>query len=406
MRRSDLEGQRVAIWGPGKEGLAAADFIQGVPFVFLDEAEGPAEIGGHSVQHGITQIRAVLSTCDVLVKSPGVSLYRSELVEFRERGGIVTSLLNLWLAEPSKAKRIGVTGTKGKSTTASLLAHALARLGKSVQLVGNIGVPVTEATEADYHILELSSYQCADIEGKLDVALVSNLYPEHLDWHGSEAAYYRDKANLLSAGATKLISAQAAATGVILPEDVSVFDPDRVIETNNPYLRRPHNQKNLAAVQAVLDVLGLNLPEMDDFHGLPHRQQELGEKAGVLYVNDSISTTPQSAIAALEVYAHRPVTLIAGGHDRGVDYAPLVNYLKSHEVAGVVCMGPSGERIHDGLSGMKNLFMARNMSEAMALARDMTPEGGVILLSPAAPSYGLFANFEERGRVFSQEAGL
>jgi UDP-N-acetylmuramoylalanine-D-glutamate ligase len=181
----------------------------------------------------------------------------------------------------------------------------------------------------------------------------------------------------------------------------------------NPYLARAHNLSNLCAALTVAKFLGFDLGEAlaasADFRGLPHRQQELGEIGGVLWVDDSISTAPEAALAALAVYSGRRVTLIAGGYDRGVDYAKLTDALGRGAAAAVICLGPAGARLCASLralgSGPEAVLVA-SMAAAVARAREVTPAGGVVLLSPAAPSYGLYRDFSERGRDFAAEAGF
>ncbi len=364
----------------------------------------------------------------MLVKSPGISLYRPEIDRARKRGVTVTSLLNLWFAEGSGPTTLCVTGTKGKSTTAALLAHILARLGKRTALAGNIGVPVTtiDRQRTEFAVIEVSSYQAADFDGVCDVAVLTSLFPEHLDWHGTLAAYYRDKLNLLRRARRTVVNraadpAVALATclfndpAVLHFRGTGIFDGEREIGLVSPghYLARPHNLSNLCAALTVVKMLGgdlgLALTASLDFRGLPHRQQELGEADGVLYVDDSISTAPEAALAALDVYAGREVTLIAGGYDRGVDYGKLVTALARGAARAVICLGPSGARIGAGLralAGAPPVVLAPSMAAAVASAKQLTPPGGVVLLSPAAPSYGLYRDFAERGRDFAQKAGF
>lgn len=417
MTPDQLTGRRVAIWGLGKEGREAARLLADRPFVFLDDAEsGPDQVDGHSVHRGAAALVDALLQTDVLIKSPGVSLYRPEIAAFQARGGIVTSLLNLWnAARTDRALTLAITGTKGKSTTAALLAHVLAALGRRVVLAGNIGVPVTEIRDpqADTLVLELSSYQTADFSGRCDLALVTSLYPEHLNWHGDEARYYRDKLALLNRAGFRLAHAQVrTAAPDLLPPDVVFYDAFHG-PLDNAYLARPHNRANVGGVLAVVNHLGLSreaaFAAMRTFQGLPHRQQELGTRDGILYVDDSISTTPQSAIAAMSVYHPRPITLIAGGFDRGVDLRPLVDALCDRNGAvAVVCLGASGARLFHDLRARDRsaVFLAEDMPEAVGLARHVTPSGGVILLSPAAPSFGLFRDYMARGAAFAQAAGF
>ena len=437
MRAADLGDARVAIWGLGREGRAAIGFLRArhprLSLIVLDDAEGAAQSGDFDnleYAFGPRAIAQALGRADVLVKSPGVSLYRPEIAQARERGIVITSLLNLWFAEGPTLETICVTGTKGKSTTASLLAHILARLGRRTALAGNIGVPVAaiDQTAADIAVIEVSSYQAADFDGLCDIAVLTSLFPEHLDWHGSLDAYYRDKLNLLR-HSRYAIANRAATPAHGLAQaffgDVAglhwcgnaIFDgAARIGAVGNRYLARPHNLSNLSAALAVVKRLGLDidlaaaLAAAEDFRALPHRQQEIGEIDGVLYVDDSISTAPQSTLAALDVYAGREVTLIVGGYDRGIDYRPLVERLAGGAAHAIICLGDSGRRIHDQLRArnpeLAGLAASLSMTEAVAAAKRMTASGGVVLLSPAAPSYGQYRDFAERGRDFVAKAGL
>jgi UDP-N-acetylmuramoylalanine--D-glutamate ligase len=439
MRAADLKDKNIVIWGTGREGKAAAAFLRktlpNAPFIFVDEAQGSDAIEGLGCECAVIRgddISAALDAADVLIKSPGVSLYHPLVQKLKARGVPVTSLLNLWLADPRTATVIGITGTKGKSTTAALLAHALTALGKKAIAVGNIGVPVTESSDenADFIVVEVSSYQAANIDEKCPVGLLTSLYPEHLDWHKSLDVYYKDKLNLIAHCPTKIVNHEALETlkqhNLSLNEALFFNQPSGIHTKNgcfydngqtiglikNAYLSRAHNLSNVCAVLAALKHLGLDMKAalrgMEDFRGLPHRQQELGKKDSILYVDDSIATTPQSAIAAMEAYPGRALTLIAGGQDRGIDYTPLVDYVLQKKIHAVICMGPSGERIFNTLklSRSENISMCGSMKEAVTLAKTHTPQGGVILLSPAAPSYGLFKDFVERGKCFAEAAGF
>lgn len=455
--------QNILIWGTGREGMAAAHLLRRhdptIKLQFFDETQ-PAHADeilslGH-LTVGANHFTSLLTGSNMLVKSPGVSLYHPLIGQAQHAKIPVTSLLNLWMeldVEPLRAagkragtspkitspKIIAVTGTKGKSTTASLCAHILNHLGKKTVLLGNIGEAVGECDvrEFDYIVLELSSYQTADFAHHCDCALLTCLYPEHLDWHGSLDQYYHDKLNLLTHAHQKFAAQQTRAVieGLKLPiadndqtkfpHDIHFISPD--LDANlikNDYLKRPHNLANVALVVQALESFGFDQTEclktLNDFKGLPHRQQELGIINNILYVDDSISTTPQSAIAALEIYKHRPISIIVGGYDRGIDYAPLVDYLREHaSLKSVITMGPSGDRIYNALNALSEIYSpqspapkpqttidkAQTMAEAVSLAqssldKSLGKSGGVILLSPAAPSYGLYKNFIERGLAF------
>ena len=440
MRAAELGAARVAIWGLGREGRAAIGFLRErhpkLPLLLLDDAadaEAPREFDGIDCAFGAEQIARVVDDVDVIVKSPGVSLYRHEIETARHNGVKITSLLNLWFAERIDMTTICVTGTKGKSTTASLVAHILGKLGRRAALVGNIGVPITEIdpATADYAVVEVSSYQAADFDGLCDVAVLTSLFPEHVDWHNTLDAYYRDKLNLLRHSRQAVVNLEAAFTIGQLAQTslrqacyfndergVRFRGPDifdcrgRIGDVRNRYLARPHNASNVCAALTVVKLLDIDLAAAldatGDFAALPHRQQELGEIGGILFVDDSISTAPELAIAALSVYAGRDITVIVGGYDRGIDYGKLVTTLAQGVARAVICLGASGERIHAGLLAAPKrpeavfaTYRAQSMGEAVAYAKQVTPAGGVVLLSPAAPSYGYYRDFAERGRDFA-----
>jgi UDP-N-acetylmuramoylalanine--D-glutamate ligase len=447
MRAADLAARRVAVWGLGREGRAAIGFLRKhcpkLPLLVLADApdgQAPMAIEG-DVEYvfGADEIIRAIERVDVIVKSPGVSLYRREIQSAREKGAEVTSLLNLWFAEQFGLRTICVTGTKGKSTTASLIAHILEKLGRKVALAGNIGVPITQidGASADFGVIEVSSYQAADFDGICDVAVLTSLYPEHIDWHLTLENYFRDKINLLSRGKCQIVNHEAAAAMERLAgepptrrylfndrsgfhlRDTRLFDGNRAIgEVPNPYLARLHNKSNLCAALAVMKSLSIDpktaLDASGGFRGLAHRQEELGEIEGVLFVDDSISTIPESTLAALAVYEGRDITLILGGYDRGIEYGKLVAAILGGAVKTVICLGNSGERIYSlawELTSQRhycacNIHRATSMEDAVLLARRVTSPGGVVLLSPAAPSYGQYRDYIERGRDFAAKAGL
>jgi UDP-N-acetylmuramoylalanine--D-glutamate ligase len=409
MHVDDLRGRRIAIWGFAREGRAALRFLRermpDLAITVLEDASGcDADV---PLIQGRAAIEQAIGGFDVVVKSPGISLYDPLVQRARADGVRFTSLLNLWFAETPACRTICVTGTKGKSTTTALIAHVLRGLGWQAMAAGNIGVPVTELPRRglDAAVIEVSSYQAADFAGCCDIAVLTSLHQEHLDWHGSVEAYRRDKLNLLRHARLAIANADARAfTAELGP--VAYFDPRVAFDIGNRYLARPHNLCNLSAALSVTAFLGFDveraLKAAETFAPLPHRQQEIGEIDDVLYVDDSISTTPEAAIAALDVYSGRPITVILGGHDRGIDYAPLVTRLRLEPRPGVVVMDASGERILGMLGSDPRVRRAASMREAVVLAREATPRGGVILLSPAAPSYGRYASFVERGQDFAR----
>lgn len=424
MRCDDLLNKRVVIWGTGKEGCAAARYLRdkcpACTFTFVDENAGaqlPDELSSVQICADCAQ---ALNAADVVIKSPGVSLYHPLLETFKARGGSVTSLMNLWMAENENSCVVAITGSKGKSTTTSLLVHVLEALGKKAVALGNIGIPVTECVASDYDVcvLEVSSYQAANFDGAPRIGVLTSLFPEHLDWHKTLEAYYRDKCNLLAHCKEKLVEKNAAMIAAIpqatLFNDQAGFHiVDAIVQNGthqiapleNEFLLRRHNHGNVCAVMAVIEKLNLDLPAalkaMQSYRGLPHRQQAICKIAGVHYIDDSISTTPQSAIAAMQAFAAHPITLIAGGQDRGIDFSGLCSYIAENDIT-VVCLGESGLRIHKSLceGNYARSFRAATMEEAVLVAQAHTSKGGVILLSPASPSYDMYKDYIDRASYF------
>jgi UDP-N-acetylmuramoyl-L-alanine---L-glutamate ligase len=267
--------------------------------------------------------------------------------------------------------------------------------------------------------------------------VLTSLYPEHADWHQSVERYVRDKINLLSRSRLRIVNSAAAdrvnkiirgspgqnylfndAAGIHSDDSGIIDGGDRIGIVRNDYLVRAHNRSNLCAALAVakmLDIeLGAALDATRDFQGLPHRQQELGQNGDVLFVDDSISTIPESTLAALAVYAGRDITLIVGGYDRGIDYDKLLETLAAGAAKAVICLGDSGRRIYDQTRAASTpggtlpcpIHLARSMEDAVSYATRITPPGGVVLLSPASPSYGNYRDYIERGRDFAARAGL
>jgi UDP-N-acetylmuramoylalanine--D-glutamate ligase len=296
-------------------------------------------------------------------------------------------------------------------------------------------VPLLDLPDAPLFVLELSSYQCSDLTDSPRVAVVTSLFPEHLDAHGGEKEYYRDKLNLLRHRPEMIVV--NGADGRLRDEirgltDANGFPPipaaaddsrfrvegDLVHCSDEPLfpratlrLKGEHNGRNLCVALAVLDGLGIDVPGQKDalaaavasFEGLPHRLTEIADPSGLTFVDDTLSTSPYSAMHAIDAYADRPLTVLLGGTDRGLDYSPLRHFLTDREIT-VIGLPDSGPRILAELAGLERVraVPADDLADAVRLARELTPPGGVVLLSPAAPSYGQFRNFEHRSEVFAE----
>jgi UDP-N-acetylmuramoyl-L-alanine---L-glutamate ligase len=443
VRFSELDGASVGVWGAGREIASFADQLaRRLPSARIAVAvfDAPAQADVRAklrspdvrivVRDGdrVEAVAAALSGCDVVVRSPGVSIYRPELQAVLAAGTPVTTATSLWLADRGGAGVLGVTGTKGKSTTAALALHLARAAGLTAHLAGNIGVPALDLLDrdaAEVTVLELSSYHTADLEIGPEVALVTNLYREHTDWHGSEQAYRADKLRLLALPGVRVAVlrarderlAQTAADVEILrfglpggwdatAAGIALRGELQATSDELP-LRGEHNVLNLCAALTALEALGVEpapLPgALDGFRALPHRLETVLERDGVEWVNDSISTTPESAIAALASFPARELVLIAGGQDRGQDFAELARAVAGAD-ASVIAVPSTGRRLLEalrdaGVAGDRALA-ASDLRQAVGLAHRIARPGTTVLLSPAAPSYDFYRDFEQRGERF------
>lgn len=448
MRISRLEGRRVALWGWGREGRAAYGAIRArlphLPLTVFCPGGEAAQVAALGDPHLAVETEASasrLSAFDVVVKSPGISPYRDEALAAAERGTRFIGGTALWFAEHEEARTVCITGTKGKSTSSALLAHLLRAGGHVTALAGNIGLPLLELLDPDpspeVWVIELSSYQTGDVAGsgvRPDVAVALNVFPEHLDWHGSEARYVEDKLRLLVDARPRVAVLNATdpmLAALSLPDseihwfgrvdgwhlrgDALHRGDAFVMDTTGLPLPGRHNRGNLCAVLAAIEALGIDpvplAQHAASFRPLPHRLQTLGTRDGVMYVNDSISTTPHASLAALDCFGGRRVAILVGGHDRGIDWAAFAAAMRESAPAAIVTLGQNGPRIHALLAplaaaGRFQLSAASDLAEAIGQAREALAGEGVVLLSPGAPSFGMYRDYVARGRDFAQLAGF
>ncbi|MEM1412315.1 MAG: Mur ligase family protein [Pseudomonadota bacterium] len=467
MLRSELDGQSLGLLGFGREGQATRTWLRkafpDLPLTLYSESPLPATVVDALGQHDRLVVApldgAALRSHDVLVRSPGISPYRKELREAGEAGVRFTSGTNLWMTEHSDVRTLCVTGTKGKSTTTALLTHLLSAAGARVRMAGNIGIPLVacDPTDADWWVVELSSYQLCDLEAPPWLALLLNLSDEHLDWHGSAERYHRDKLRLaeLAPSGRLLANGQCPLFRSALAHrtDTAWYNMPETIHVQNGVLWRgaerlpdlpgapgPHNLENLAGALSVLDHIGLwpepLAPALASFKGLPHRQYTLGWRGGLRFVDDSLSTTPVATLAALEALRVTPggddaqvidgqpsahmaeaqsatpaVTVLVGGLDRGIDWSVHIDLLRRAAPHTLIGLPDSGSRLirvleAAGLRPPGGMHVARDMREAVDLALCKTPRGGTVLLSPGAPSFPVYRDYRERAQAFAQAAGL
>ncbi|GAB2593114.1 UDP-N-acetylmuramoyl-L-alanine--D-glutamate ligase [Dyella jejuensis] len=438
MRIAELAAKRVAVWGFGREGRAAIRALrrrapQLALALYCSEAEAAqAQAFDAAVRvYPLEPDAVALSAYDVVIKSPGISAYKPALVTAQAQGTRFTSGTAIWFAENPQARVAAVTGTKGKSTTVALLAHLARALGMRTALAGNIGLPLLELLDqhAELWAVELSSFQTGEA-GPLELGVITSLYEEHLDWHGSRERYVADKLKLADVSRRLLVNAgqpallektsshphrllfgQAegwhVAENVIRRGNADIFPLQRMTAPGT------HNALNACAALAALEAMDFDAIEaaaaLASFRPLPHRLQALGESAGLQWINDSISTTPQATLAALDSLREREVTVIVGGHDRGLDWSTFVGAVASRTALRIVAQGENGPRIASALRSAKSgvpLGDVDKLADAVEMARTITPPGGTVLLSPGAPSFDQYRDYAERGRCFADMAGF
>jgi len=448
-----LGGRKVALWGWGREGRAAYRAIRAkLPqlaltlFCNAEEATDAQAIGDAQLSVETEASAARLGAFDIVVKSPGISPYKPEAIAAAERGARIIGGTALWFGEHADADGVArnvvcVTGTKGKSTTTSLLAHLLRAGGHVTGLVGNIGMPLLEALDPqpapEYWAVELSSYQTGDVAAsgtRPDVAIALNIFPEHLDWHGSNERYIADKLRLLTEARPRIAVLNANdpilsalqlpdsdvrwfghTDGWHLREDALYRGDVFVLDTTSLPLPGRHNRSNLCAVLTAVEALGLDAvalaPHAASFKPLPNRLQTIGTRDGLTYVNDSISTTPHASLAALDLFRGRRVALLVGGHDRGLPWDEFAAAMRQSAPVAIITMGQNGPRINELLKPVARdvgfvLTAATDLADAMRQAQTVLAGDGVVLLSPGAPSYGAYRDYVARGRHFAELAGF
>ena len=409
----------VLLYGAGREARSTAAFLRRTYpelELFVTTDDGVAELEGASF---ITPQEAnQVSRFGTIVKSPGVSLYKPIFDAARAAGVKVTSNLNIWGAHFREGRTVvAISGTKGKSTTATLVHLMLERSGVDVVLAGNVGIPPLDAADsAQTVVLELSSYQTADIDFAPDIAAISNLYPEHVDWHGGLDAYYRDKLNLIAKGpklvaigpqaatVERVINTIPAATERIAALDIDLGD-EILMAAMNSRLKGAHNHDNARLAAAIALAAGATregiFAGIEAFIPLPHRLEEL-MVGDILFVDDSISTTPEATKVALAAYKGKKIALIAGGHERQQDYTDLANLMGLTSVVMLCSLPVTGQRLAQAVRDNTPIPIAEcsTLDEAMQALASAGHIFDTVILSPGAPSYNQFKNFEERGDRF------
>jgi UDP-N-acetylmuramoylalanine--D-glutamate ligase len=441
-----LKNKKIIILGFGVEGQSTYNFIRrylpNVPLVirysksdfdkereYLEKDTNLQFLTGNDYLKGIEEY-------DVILKSPGISFKDIDISKFKNK---IYSQLELFL-EYTKSFTIGVTGTKGKSTTSSLIYEMLVKQNKDAELLGNIGVPIFDEIEKinddTIVVLEMSSHGLQYTDKSPNISILLNVFEEHLDHYKSFEEYRDAKFNIFKFQGKKDIAIfnldnkemekkkyqyrendygitinnieNTNTNNTIYKKDDYIYLNDKKIYATNEErkLKGNHNLNDIMFVLAVSNILNLDLPKtiktINEFNPLEHRLEFVGTFDGVDYYNDSIATIPEAAIESVKALENVN-TLIVGGNNRGVNQENLIKFLKESKIENILCLPKTGEYIYDGLIKTdKNIVNVKDMEEAVRIAKKVTKKNTICLLSPAASSYGYFKNFKERGNIFKE----
>lgn len=371
---------------------------------------------------------------ELIIKAPGISLKDQDTSKYENK---ITSQLELFL-EYVDVFSIGITGTKGKSTTSSLMYKVLIDQGKDAYLLGNIGEPIfndiEQFTTNSIAVIELSSHALEYVKRGTNIGFILDIYEEHLDHYKSLEKYIEAKFNLAKYQTSKdfliynydnkfmkdynfkykendyaisLNEIPQTKNRVFLQNDFIYYNSTKLMNINeNLKLKGMHNINNIMFILAACEILKLDfnmaIKSIKGFEPLEHRMEFVATVNEVDYYNDSIATIPESTMNAINSIKNIN-TLIVGGKDRGVNLSELITFLSNSEIENIICLPKTGEFIKEGLNATnKNVIFVEKLDEAVKIAKKVTKPGTVCLLSPAASSYGYFKNFEERGRLFKQ----
>lgn len=463
MKNLDFKNKKVAVLGLGIEGIALVDFLVSTTarltvldkfneFELLKNSTDPERVNliikNEKIEKRLGECYLDnLGQYDIIFRSPGLSYLNPRIQKAKDEGATISSQIKLFF-DLCPCKIIGVTGTKGKGTTASLVFEILKsqyseystqnKEKPQVYIAGNIGYPaislLPELSENDIVILELSSFQLMDLKKSPYIAVVTNLSVDHLDYHKDIDEYRAAKESIikyqreddfavLNSGSTfdhsliekiksskKYFSSSNSGDAIVLDGAV-LLDPEnrkiKICDKNNIELFGHHNLENIAAATLVADIL--NVPEetiksvVTGFKGLPHRLEFVAEIHGVKFINDSFATNPAPTMAAIDSFSENKI-LILGGSSKGADFSELAQKIVSSNVKGVILIGDEANKIEQALisvsySGKINKDFV-DTEKLMGDALDLASSGDVIILSPACASFGLFRNYKDRGEKF------
>lgn len=451
----NIKGKRIALCGIGGSNLPLIELFTRYGACVtacdkrtrqqLSENAEKAERAGAVLSLGEDYLSGL--EADILFRTPGMRYYMDELVKFREQGVVVTSEMEVFF-DLCPCKIIAVTGSDGKTTTTSIIAEFLKASGRTVHLGGNIGKPLLPEIESikdtDIAVVELSSFQLISMRQSPDIAVVTNLAPNHLDIHKDMQEYIGAKKNIVlhqnafskavlnhdneitdafapdcRGGVYRFSRKEKLANGCYTEKDGSIImavngNTTKVMDCKDIRIPGMHNVENyLAAIAAVWGIVdaGVIRSVAQSFAGVEHRAEFVREVNGVKYYNDSIASSPtRTACGTLSLYDEK-IILIAGGYDKKIPYAPLGPVI-ADKVKLLILMGATADKIEEAVKNAENykegcprIIRVSNMEEAVAAAFENARIGDIVSMSPASASFDLYPNFDARGKHFKELVG-
>lgn len=425
----DLKNKKILILGFEKEGKVTLSFLRklfpektlGVADQNKDKKTKERKIRWHLGKNYLKAIKDY----ELIIKSPGIPIHSPEIEKIykKNKNQKITSQTEIFFNN-CPGKIIGITGTKGKGTVASLIYKILKKGGIKAHLIGNIGKPVLSflfsATPKDVYVYEISSHQLYNLKKSPLIAVLLSIYPDHLDFFKNFKEYIKAKANISCYQKKNnylIYYSKNKFTAEIAQKSKAkkiAFDRKRynfLKSRNKIPLLGKINLNNIKAAIVVGELFSIPkekiIEAIKDFKPLPHRLEYLGNYKGIKFYNDSIATIPEATIVALDVLGNKLESIFLGGSNKNLNFKDLAKRILKSKIKNLILFPPTGKEILEEIFKLKKssqlrYFFVENMKKGVELAYQYTQKGKICLLSPASASFGLFKDYQERGRLFKK----
>jgi UDP-N-acetylmuramoylalanine--D-glutamate ligase len=385
----ELENKKIVILGFGREGKDTLKFLKKnlskKETIVLD----PKKDKGYEKE---------LDKCDIIIKSPGIPfkiLPKKSLSK-------ITSQTEIFLNN-CQGKVIGITGTKGKSTTTSMIYDILKKGGFKAYLLGNIGKPalsfLPKIKKGSLVVFEMSSFQLTNIKTSPHIAVLLDIFKEHLDYYNSFKEYIEAKSNI-----TRFQNKEDYL--IYNSQDLRVEKIAKESKAKKIPIEGKYYHLDMEAAKKVGEIFGISKTKIEktirDFKFLPHRMELIGKYKGIEFYNDSLSTIPEAAILALDLLEDKVQTLIVGGYDRGLNFKELAKRIDESQIENLILFPKTGKKILKEIKRPIRYFLVKDMDKAVSLSYQYTQKERACLLSPASPSFGIFKDYADRGDSFKK----